>query len=109
MNMANTYTQLYTQIVFAVKNRNAMISQTWEEKLYRYITGIVSNKNNKMIAINGVPDHVHLFLGIHPANAISDLVREVKKSSTEYINENKLSPFKFQWQDGFGAFSYGHS
>ena len=107
--MANTYSQIYIQIVFAVKHRNSLINPLWEESLYKYITGIVQNKGQKMIAINGIPDHIHLFIGLKPDGNISDLVREIKKSSTSYINENHSTSNKFQWQEGFGAFSYGHS
>lgn len=105
----STYTQIYIQTIFAVKNRNALIRPAWEERLYQYITGIVQNKGQKMIAINGMPDHIHFFIGMKPTCCLSDLVREVKKSSTGFIKENKFSKFKFQWQEGFGAFSYSHS
>lgn len=107
--MPNTFSQLYIQIVFAVKYRNALIDFEWEERLYQYITGIVQNKGQKMIAINGMPDHIHIFIGMKPSCCLSDLVREVKKSSNDFINENKLSKIKFYWQEGFGAFSYSHS
>lgn len=107
--MAGTYSQIYIQIVFAVKHRDALIHESWEERLYQYITGIVQNKEQKMLAINGMPNHVHLLIGMKPSCCISDLVREVKKSSTEFIAENKLSKFKFNWQEGYGAFSYSHS
>jgi len=107
--MANTYSQIYIQIVFAVKNRNALINSSWEEKLYQYITGIVKNKEQKLIAINGVADHIHIFIGLKPTCCLSDLVREVKKASTVFINDNKLSKYKFNWQAGFGAFSYSKS
>lgn len=92
-----------------MKFRNALINPEWEEKLYQYITGIVKNKNQKLIAINGMPDHIHIFLGLKPSCCLSDLVRDIKKSSTTFITENKLSDFKFQWQNGYGAFSYSHS
>ena len=105
----SSYSQIYIQIVFAVKNREALITSSWEDKLYQYITGIVQNKGQKMLAINGMPDHIHLFIGMKPNCCLSDLVREIKKSSNKMINENKLSRFKFNWQEGFGAFSYGHS
>ena len=107
--MASTYSQIYIQIVFAVQHREALISYDWEERLYQYITGIVQNKGQKMIAINGMPDHIHLFIGIKPSCCLSDLVREIKKSSNDFIKENKLSKYKFNWQEGFGAFSYSHS
>jgi Transposase and inactivated derivatives len=107
--MPGTFSQIYIQIVFAVKGRDSLIISSWEERLYQYITGIVQNKEQKMLAINGMPDHIHLFIGMRPSCCLSDLVREVKKSSNEFINEQKLSPFKFNWQEGFGAFSYSHS
>lgn len=107
--MANTFSQIYIQVVFAVQKRNALIQKTWEEELYKYITGIVQNKEQKMLAINGTYDHIHFFIGMKPTCCLSDLVREVKKSSNAFIKENKFSPFRFQWQEGFGAFSYSHS
>jgi REP element-mobilizing transposase RayT len=107
--MAGTFSQIYIQIVFAVQNRDAMISAVWEEELYKYITGIIKNKGQKMLAINGMPDHLHLFIGMKPSCNLSDLVREIKKSSNEFIAEKKFSKFKFNWQEGYGAFSYSHS
>ena len=107
--MANSYSQIYIQVVFAVKNRESLIMSDWEERLYQYITGIIQNKGQKLLAINGMPDHVHIFLGMKPDCCLSDLIREVKKASNEWINENKLTPGKFYWQEGFGAFSYSHS
>lgn len=107
--MAGTFSQIYIQIVFAVQNREAMIAASWEEQLYKYITGIVRNKGQKMLAINGMPDHIHLFIGMKPACCLSDLVREVKKSSNEFITEKNFTKFKFNWQEGYGAFSYSHS
>jgi putative transposase len=104
----STYSQIYIQIVFAVKNRQAIIDSSWDEQLYKYITGIVQAKGQKMIAINGVRDHIHVFIGMKPSCNLSDLVREIKKSSNAFIKENKLSPFKFEWQEGYGAFSYSH-
>jgi putative transposase len=107
--MPGTYSQIYIHIVFAVKGRASLIHSSWEERLYKYITGIVQNKEQKMLAINGMPDHIHFFIGMNPSTSISDLVREVKKSSNEFINENKFTKGKFAWQEGYGAFSYGHS
>jgi putative transposase len=107
--MPGTFSQIYIQVVFAVKGRESLIRSEWEERLYQYITGIVRTKGQKMLAINGMPDHLHFFIGMKPSCCLSDLVREVKKSSNEFINDNKLSPFKFTWQEGFGAFSYSHS
>lgn len=105
----STYSQIYIQVVFAVKNRDALIATTWEERLYQYITGIIQNKGQKMLAINGMSDHLHFFIGMKPNCCLSDLVREVKKSSNEMINGKRLSKFKFSWQEGYGAFSYHHS
>lgn len=107
--MPNTFTQLYIHIVFAVKNRNALIEQSWEEKLYKYITGTVQNMGQKMLRINGMPDHIHFLIGLKPEISISDLVREIKKSSTNHIKEKKLTKYNFNWQTGFGAFSVSHS
>jgi REP element-mobilizing transposase RayT len=105
----STYSQIFIQIVFAVKGRESLIHPSWEERLYKYITGIVQNKEQKMFAINGMPNHIHILIGIKPSCCLSDLVREIKKSSNEFINENKFTPFKFHWQEGFGAFSYSYS
>jgi putative transposase len=105
----STYSQMYIQVVFAVKNRDALIDISWEERLYQYITGIVQNKGQKLIAINGVANHIHIFIGMKPSCCLSDLVREIKKSSNEFIAENKFTLHKFNWQEGFGAFSYSHS
>jgi len=107
--MAGTFSQIYIQIVFAVEHRDSLISNEWEEELYKYITGIVQNKGQKMLAINGMPDHIHIFIGMKPSCCLSDLVREVKKSSNDFINEKKFSAHKFNWQEGYGAFSYSHS
>jgi putative transposase len=107
--MANTYSQIYIQVVFAVQNRKSLIEPSWEEDLYKYITGIVTNKGQKLIAINGIPDHIHIFLGMKPDCNLSNLVQEIKKSSDAFIKDSRFSPYKFNWQDGFGAFSYGHS
>ena len=107
--MAGTFSQIYIQVVFAVKGRDSLINKSWEEELYRYITGIVQNKEQKMLAINGMPDHIHFFIGMKPSCCLSDLVREIKKSSNDFIKEKKFTKFKFQWQEGYGAFSYSHS
>lgn len=106
--MADTFSQIYIQVVFAVQNRNSFIQSSWEEELYKYITGIVQNKGQKMLAINGTKNHIHFFIGMKPNCCLSDLVREIKKSSNSFINE-KFTSFRFQWQEGFGAFSYSHS
>jgi putative transposase len=107
--MPDTFTQIYVQIVFAVKGRNSLIAENWEEDLYKYINGIISNKGQKLLAINGMPDHVHILIGMKPTCCLSDLVREVKKSSNSFIKEKCFSQYNFQWQEGFGAFSYSHS
>lgn len=107
--MADTFSQIYIQLIFAVQNREALIENVWEEELHKYITGIVQNKDQKMIAINGMPDHIHIFIGLKPSCCLSDLIREIKKSSDTFINENKFSKKHFNWQEGFGAFSYSHS
>ncbi|MCE3229405.1 MAG: tpn [Bacteroidetes bacterium] len=103
--MANTYSQIYIQIVFAVRKRNSLIHPSWENELYKYITGIIQNKGQKLIAINGMPDHIHILIGMKPTCCLSDLVREIKKSSNEYVKENGFTKTQFQWQEGFGAFS----
>jgi putative transposase len=107
--MSSTFSQIYIQIVFAVKGRQSLIQQSWEEELYKYITGIIQNKGQKMLAINGMPDHIHILIGMKPSCNLSDLVREVKKASNGFINEKKFCPYKFEWQEGYGAFSYSHS
>ncbi len=107
--MPGTFTQIYIQTVFAVKGRESLIQPEWEEHLYRYITGIVQKKDQKMLAINGIPDHIHFFIGMRPSCCLSDLIREVKKSSNDYIKENNFTKYNFSWQEGYGAFSYSHS
>ena len=107
--MANTYTQIHIQCVFAVKFRQSAIQSDWKERLHKYITGIVQNNGHKMIAINSMPDHIHIFFGFRPNQSLSDLMRMVKGDSSEWINEQKLTPFLFRWQEGYGAFSYAKS
>lgn len=107
--MAGTFSQIYIQIVFAVKGRQNLISKEWKEELYKYISGIITNKDQKSIIVNGVSDHVHIFVGLKPAMAISDLVRDIKNNSSNFINEKKFINGKFSWQEGYGAFSYSHS
>jgi len=107
--MANRFTQLYIHIVFAPKNRHALIKPSWEEALHKYITGIVQQRGHKMLAINGMPDHVHIFMGYEPTESLSDLIREIKKSSSEWIKSNRLCSMKFAWQSGYGAFSHSRS
>jgi putative transposase len=107
--MPNTYTQLYIQIVFTVQGKQNLIPKKHREELHKFITGIVSSRNQKLIAIFAMPDHVHIFIGIKPNISISDLVRDIKAGSSKFINDNKWLPGKFSWQEGFGAFSYSHS
>ena len=107
--MADTYTQLDIQLVFAVKGRESLIQKQWKEELYRYITGIVQNHKHKMLRINGMPDHVHIFIGYNPNQLIPKLVQEIKTSSNEFIKKKGFSRFKFNWQQGYGAFSYSRS
>ena len=107
--MANTYTQIYIHAVFAVQNRDALISIEWNERLHKYITGIIQNQGHKLIAINSMPDHVHIFIGMKPDASLSDLIRDVKRDSTNFINHEIRLRFKYNWQEGYGAFSYSHS
>lgn len=107
--MANTYTQIYIHIVFAVKGRQNLIHANWKDEIYKYITGIVTNEGQKLIAINGMPDHIHILIGLKPDKSLSDLVRDIKANSSRFINEKKWINGKFEWQTGFGAFSYSHS
>lgn len=107
--MPNTYSQLYVQIVFAVKGRKNLISKQNREELHKYITGIVTNKKQKMLAVFAMPDHIHILVGIKTNISVSDLTRDIKASSSKFINEQKWMPIKFCWQEGFGAFSYSRS
>ena len=107
--MGNTYTQLYIHCVFAVKYRKAMIDSAWDQRLRLYITAIVQNNGHKMLAINNMPDHLHLFIGLNPAQSISHLIQLVKGDSSEWINKERLTEHKFNWQAGYGAFSYARS
>lgn len=106
---AGTFCQIYIDIIFAVKGRQSLIGSSWEEELYKYITGIVQNKGQKMLVINGMPDHIHFLIGMKPSCCLSDLVREVKKSSNAFVKEKRFTKFRFEWQEGFGAFSYSDS
>jgi len=107
--MANTYTKIHIQFIFAVKYRESIIQHTWKDELYKYITGVVQNQKHKMLAINGMPDHIHLLAGIHPTQSISDLLQDIKGNSSKWINDKKFVRGKFEWQEGYGAFSYGAS
>ena len=107
--MANTYTQIYIQVVFAVQGRQSLLQPERNDELQKYITGIVTNQGQKLIAINNMPDHVHVLIGQKPTIALSDLVRDIKAGSSGFINERRWVAGRFSWQEGFGAFSYGHS
>jgi putative transposase len=103
--MPNTYTQLYVQLIFAVKFRESMIDKAWKEDLNKYITGAVQNKGHKMLRVNGVADHIHIFLAFQPSVSISDIVKDIKVSSSLWINKTHSPAKKFNWQEGFGAFT----
>jgi REP element-mobilizing transposase RayT len=107
--MANTYTQIYIQVVFAVQGRQSLISPERKEELHKYITGIVTRQAQKLLAIHCMPDHAHVLIGLRPRMCLSDLVGDIKTGSTNHINENKWVRGRFCWQEGFGAFSYAHS
>jgi len=107
--MANTYTQIYIQIVIVVRGRHCLIPNEKKENLYKYITGIIQNKKHKLISINGIPNHIHILIGLNPAEALADLMKEVKRCSTNFINEQKWVRGKFSWQNGYGGFSYSRS
>ncbi|RLD23672.1 MAG: IS200/IS605 family transposase [Bacteroidetes bacterium] len=107
--MANTYSQLYVQIVFTVQGKENLIHESIREKIEKYICGIISNNRSKPIAIYCNPDHVHVLIGIHPSISISDMARDIKSSSSKWINENKWIKGKFRWQEGFGGFTYSKS
>ena len=107
--MANTFTQLYIQCVFAPRFREAMLLPQWDERLRTYICTVAKTNGHKIIAINNMPDHLHLFVGLNPTQSISEMLRIIKGDSSEWINKEKLTTRKFQWQEGYGAFSYSRS
>jgi len=107
--MPNTYTQLYVHCVFAVKYRACLLQTTWDEKLRLYITATIQNDGHKMLAINNMPDHLHFLVGLNPKQSISEMMRFAKGDSSEWINKEKLTPDKFHWQEGYGAFSNSKS
>jgi len=107
--MANTYTQCYFHLVFAVKNRDALIKEEWKGELGKYITGIVQNHRHKMLAIGVMPNHIHILIGYNVNQLIPDLVEEIKTSSNSWIKEKRLSKCRFEWQKGYGAFTHSHS
>jgi REP element-mobilizing transposase RayT len=107
--MPGTFSQLYIQVVFAVKGRENRISKEWQSELNKYLASIIKAKQQKPIIVNGMPDHIHAFVGLRPAMAISDLVRDIKNNSSKFVNESGVLKHKFSWQEGYGAFSYSHS
>jgi putative transposase len=107
--MANTYTQIHIHAIFAVQNRDCIVRHDWQDELYKYITGIVQNNKHKLLAINGMPDHVHILFGFRPSQSLSDLMQDIKGSSSKWINEKRFIKGKFSWQEGYGAFSYSKS
>ena len=107
--MANTYTQIHIQGVFAVKYRRCLIQDQWKDELYKYITGIVQRNGHKMLQINGMPDHIHLLFGMRPVQSLSDLMKYIKQDSSKWINDHELAKRRFNWQEGYGAFSYSKS
>jgi len=107
--MANTFTQIYLHLVFAVQNRISLINPEWKDELYKYITGIIHNNGHKLIAINGMPNHIHIAAGYKPHQLIPDLLQDIKGNSSTWINKNKFVRGRFNWQAGYGAFSFSHS
>ncbi len=104
--MANTYTQIHLQFVFAVRFRASLIDDSWKNELYKYMTGIVHAHNHKLLIVNGMPDHIHMLVGMRPTQSIAELLQDIKGDSSKWINEKKLSKSRFEWQQGYGAFSY---
>lgn len=107
--MANTYTQIYIQLIFAVSGRECLIAPRFKEELYKYISGIVRNEGQKLISIGGMPDHLHALVGLQPKIALSDLVKAVKTGSSNFVDDKRLVRGRFSWQEGFGGFSYSRS
>ena len=102
--MPGTFSQIYIQIVFAVKGRENLIMNSWKAELHKYIAGTIKGKEQKPIIVNGMPDHIHAFMGLKPAMAISDLVRDIKNNASKFVNEHRFVKGKFAWQEGYGAF-----
>ena len=107
--MPGTFSQIYIQIVFAVKGRENLIVNSWKDELHKYIAGIIKGKGQKPIIVNGMPDHIHAFVGLRPSMAVADLARDIKNNSSNFINDHKFVRRRFSWQDSYGSFSYSHS
>jgi REP element-mobilizing transposase RayT len=104
-----TFTQMYVQLVFAVKNRDAVLTKNFRTRVFEYISGIITNLKHKSIIVNGTSNHVHILIGLNPSVSISDTVHDIKRSSSLFINNEKLCPGKFSWQEGYGGFTYSRS
>mgnify|MGYP002076082577 CR=1 FL=1 len=107
--MPNTYTQIHIQVVFTVRNRDCVIRNSWKDELYKYITGVIQNHSHKVLAINGMPDHLHIFFGFRPTQSLSELMQDIKGDSSKWINQKGFTKGKFSLQEGYGAFSYSKS
>ena len=107
--MPNTYTANYIHLIFVVRHRRSLIHPSWEKELYKYISGIITNRGNKLFAIGGMPDHIHIFFDLNPVCSLSDIARDLKSSSSKWINKRHFNHSKFQWQNGFASFSYAKS
>jgi putative transposase len=107
--MSGTFSQIYIQAVFAVKGRENLIGKDRKDELNKYIAGIIKKKEQKPIIVNGMPDHIHVFIGLRPSMSVSDLIRDIKNNSSNFINDHKWVNGRFSWQEGYGAFSYSHS
>ncbi|MFH1118953.1 MAG: IS200/IS605 family transposase [Bacteroidota bacterium] len=107
--MANTYTQIHIQVVFSVRDRDCIIKRVWKNELYQYINGIIQNHDHKVLAINGMADHIHILFGMRPTQSLSDLMQDIKGDSSKWINKRGFVPGRFSWQEGFGGFSYSKS
>lgn len=107
--MAGTFSQIYIQYIFSVKGRENLLQKPWRDGVFKYIVGIIKRKKQKPIIVNGVADHVHVFVGLMPSMNISDLIRDIKNNSSHFINDQQYLQGKFSWQEGYGVFSYAHS
>jgi putative transposase len=107
--MANTYTKIYLHLVFSPLGRENFIPQKHKDEIQRYTTGIIQNRKHKLLAINFMSDHCHILIGYHVTQPIPDLLRDIKADSSKFINDKKWVPGHFEWQDGYGAFSYSRS
>ena len=107
--MSNTYTQIHIQAIFAVQNRDCVIGNSWKNELIKYIAGIIKTHQHKPLAINGMPDHLHVFFGMRPTQSLSELMQDIKGGSSKWINEKGFLKSRFSWQEGYGAFSYSKS